>query len=199
MRARPLLAAILLFAPGCVRRSGDEVAPSGKDRSYQLLADTPERETTAITDLRQDVEVDTRDFDRTPHVVATGESPFVKLEGAHAKIFGDSAGTQGWSVDNFVLFEVFDAQGHRVGAAASGYMDPVMIGREHVDNVGRRSFSFEAGEVDLTAQLPERDTFKIRATALDIGGVGRVSDVFLVLSYPKGAEDDLQRNSEGRP
>jgi hypothetical protein len=194
-----MIAAALVLAPACARRSPEEVVPSGKARAYQLLAEAPERETTAILELRQDVEVDTHDLDRTPHVVATGESPFIKLDGAHAKIYGDSAGTQGWSVDNFVLFEVFDAQGHRVGAAASGYMEPVMIGREHVDNVGRQSFNFEAGEVDLTAQLPERDAFKIRATALDIGGVGRVSDVFLVLTYPeRGGDDELKRNSEGR-
>jgi hypothetical protein len=62
-----------------------------------------------------------------------------------------------------------------------------------VDNVGPRSFSFEPGVVDLTNLLPESAPFKIRATALDYLGVGRVSNVFLRLEpRARGNEDDLR-------
>ena len=49
-------------------------------------------------------------------------------------------------------------------------------------------------EVDLTHPLPESGPFQVRATALDSWGVGRVSDVFLVLvpDARPASEDDLR-------
>jgi hypothetical protein len=188
-----LASVVLLLCAGCVHPVKDAMPVYRSPRAFQVLADTPERETTQIKELRDDVEVDTRDMDRTPHVVAVGETPLLRLEGAHAKLYGNKAGTQGWSVDNFVLFEIFDASGRRLNSAAVGSTDTVTLGREHVDDVGRRSFTFEPGEVDLTSHLPERDPFKIRATALDYGGVGRVSDLYVIFDYPApGGEEDLR-------
>jgi hypothetical protein len=172
----------------------EERAPHAAPRALQLLADSPERETSQRESVRLDVEVETQDFERNPRVVATGETPFFRLEGAHARLFGDKDGALPWAVDNFVLLELFGVDGKRVGAVAVGYTDPVLLDRERVDNVGRQSFTFEPGEVDLTPHLPERDAFKIRATALDVGGVGRVSDLFMVLSYPlrDNPDDELR-------
>lgn len=154
---------------------------------------TPERETSQLEERREDVEVDTRDFERIPHVVATGETPLIRLDGARARLFGDAEGTRGWSVDNFVLLEVLDEQGRLIRRASAGFAQTVQIGADHVDNVGPMSFTFEPGEVDLTSMLPDSAPFKVRATALDVGGVGRVSDLYLVLGYPeREAGDDLR-------
>lgn len=166
---------------------------SGPPRPIQLLAETPERETSQIEARREDVEIDTRDFERTPRVVATGESPLLRLEGAKARLYGDAAGKEGFSVDNFILIEVLDEKGQVLNRGAVGFTDSVLIGRNQVDNVGPMSFTFEPGVVDLTNLLPESAPFKVRATVLDYSGVGRVSNVYLLLESPsRGNEDDLR-------
>jgi hypothetical protein len=74
-----------------------------------------------------------------------------------------------------------------------GYFNGLAEGKENIDLFGRRSFRFEPGEVNLVGLLPEKGRFRVRATVLDIGGVGSVSDVFLVVEPQKaGAADDLQ-------
>lgn len=193
-RTAPLLVAALLIT-GCPKRVPEDAVPkSGPPRPFQLLAETPERETTQIEELREDVEVDTRDFDRTPRVVAMGETPILELKGARARLYGDAEMSQGWSVDNFLLLEVLDESGKVLSRANAGFAQGVLIGAERVDNLGRMAFAFEPGEIDITALLPERKPFKIRATALDNGGVGRVTDVYVVLAYPErgGGDDDLR-------
>lgn len=62
--------------------------------------------------------------------------------------------------------------------------------------------SLGAGEIDLTAHLPVGQPFRLRVTALDLCGVGRVGDVFLALE-PSGqpisaADGDLRTQQAGR-
>ena len=185
----PLAAAALLALAACPKRV--EPGPESRGpRQFQLLPAAAEQETTLLTQKRQDVEIETRDFERTPRVVATGESPLFRLDGSRARLFGDAAGTLGWSVDNFVLIEVIAENGKVLHRAAVGFTEPVSIGAERIDNLGKMSFTFEAGEVNLTPLLPESEPFKLRATALDYYGVGRVTDLFLVLDAPGGAREE---------
>ncbi|QRN99760.1 hypothetical protein JRI60_12390 [Archangium violaceum] len=185
------LATVAAASLSCVKQLAPP--PSGPSRPYPLLKETEERETSALTVKREDVEIDTRDFERTPRVVATGETPVLQLSGARARLYGDAEGTKGFEVDNFILLEVVDASGKVLNRSAVGFTENVHMGREVVDSVGPRSFHFEPGQVDLTTQLPESGPFQVRATVLDYSGVGRVTDVFLVLE-PGGArqEDDLR-------
>ncbi len=81
-------------------------------------------------------------------------------------------------VDNFILFEVVDASGKVGSRFAVGYHPGVEVEGEEVDNVGGNSFTLDSG-LDITDKLPGDAPFTLRATALDYGGVGRVSDVFL--------------------
>jgi len=92
-----------------------------------------------------------------------------------------------------VLLEVLDERGKVLNRGAVGFTDLVMVGKEQVDSVGRMSFTFDAGEVEVTHLLPESAPFKVRATVLDYSGVGRVSNVYLLLE-PRGGgtEDDLR-------
>lgn len=187
------LAAVVASSLACVKQVPAPAARSGPPRPVQLLADTPERETSQIQEKREDVEIDTRDFERTPRVVAKGETPLLRLEGARARLYGDAAGKEGFSVDNLILLEVLDEKGQVLNRGAVGFTDMVRVGKEQVDSVGPMSFTFEPGVVDITQLLPESAPFKIRATALDYSGVGRVSNVFLLLESPsKGSEDDLR-------
>ena len=182
--------AISIAVSGCPKR----VEGASEARTVRLIADTPERETTIISELRKDVEIDTRDHERTPHIVATGETPLMTARGLTARLYGDEAGTQGWSVDNFLLIEVVADNGRVLDRISVGFTDTVLMGTETIDNLGRRAFNFEAGEINLTPRLPEKGSFKLRATALDYFGVGRVSDVWVVLKPEAGERtgDDLK-------
>lgn len=194
MTARKLfLAAVAASFLACMKQVPATPTRSGPPRAVQLLAETPERETSQIEARRDDVEIDTRDFERTPRVVATGETALLRLEGARAQLYGDAAGKEGFSVDNAILLEVLDEKGQVLNRGAVGFTEGVLMGRERVDSVGRMSFTFEPGEVDITHLLPESAPFKVRATVLDYSGVGRVSNVFLLLKpRVKDTEDDLR-------
>jgi len=58
--------------------------------------------------------------------------------------------------------------------------------------MGRRAFKFDAKEVNLASLVPEKGRFKVRATVLDIGGVGHVSDVFLIVTPRSTSSDELR-------
>ncbi|MFP2931226.1 hypothetical protein ACLESO_39755 [Pyxidicoccus sp. 3LG] len=196
MHSRTLALAAAWGLMACARQVPTS-APSSTStapRAIRLLLDTPAKETEALEKLREDVEVDATEGERTPRVVTTGQTPVLRLEGSRARLYGDAKATLGISVDNFLLLEVLDAQGKVLNRAAVGFTEGVHMGRQQVDSLGRRAFSFEPGEVDLTELLPESEPFQVRATALDYWGVGRVSDVYLVLlpTSARASDDDLR-------
>ncbi len=171
-----------LLSLSCVKRV--EPAVTGR-QVVRLLAATPERETARNPQLAEHLEADT-DQERTPRIVAVGETPLLPAEGVEVKLYGDEAGTQGFHVDNGILLEVLSDDGQRHARAAVGLFNGLAEGKENIDLLGRRTFRFEAGEVNLATLLPEKGRFRVRATVLDIGGVGSVSDVYLVLE-PRSA------------
>lgn len=189
--ARTLLAcAVLACSSACLKNL--DAKPAAERRGVRLLALTAERETLKIPEVAAQLEADT-DQERTPHVVAVGESPLLSAEGAELFLAGDEQGTVGFTVDNCILLEVISEDGKKLGRAAVGLLNGLSEGKEQIDLLGRRAFSFEPNEVNLVSLLPERGRFRIRATVLDIGGVGHVSDVFLIIS-PRNttAGDDLR-------
>lgn len=180
---------VLVMLSGCPKR----VAPvTAAPNSVRLLAAALERETTALTESRPDLEIDTRDFDRTPKVVATGETSLLTCEGASLRLFGDAQATQGFFVDNAIFLEVVAPDGKVLRSVVIGSSDPVSQGNETIDNLGRRAFTFEPGELDLTSLVPEHGAFRLRATVLDYFGVGRVSDVFVRIEPAAAARDELR-------
>lgn len=189
MATRLVLAVAVLTLAGCVKRvEAGRVAR----QAVRLIAATPERETAKNPRIAQHLEADT-DQERTPRIVAEGETPLLPAEGVDVRLYGDEAGTQGFQVDNGLLLEVLGDDGQRRARVVVGYFNGLAEGKENIDLFGRRSFRFEPGEVNLVGLLPEKGRFRVRATVLDIGGVGSVSDVFLVVE-PRGAAavDDLQ-------
>lgn len=182
--------AVLCLFTACVKNV--ESKPAVERRAVRLLALTAERETLKIPELASQLEADT-DQERTPHIVAVGESPLLPAEGVDVWLAGDEQGTQGFSVDNCILIEVLSDDGKRVGRAAIGYLNGLSEGKEQIDLLSRRAFKFEANEVNLVSLLPEKGRFRVRATVLDIGGVGYVSDLFLIIT-PRSApaSDDLR-------
>ncbi len=185
---KTLLPLLLLLLSACPKNID---ARPVERRAYRLLALTAERETTAIKQLAEQLEADT-DQERTPHVVAVGETPLLSAEGADVVLAGDEAGLEGFAVDNCILLEVLSDDGRRLGRAAVGYLNGLAEGKEQIDLMGRRAFKFDAKEVNLASLVPEKGRFKVRATVLDIGGVGHVSDVFLIVTPRSTSSDELR-------
>ena len=190
MRPLPLALCALLLAGGCAKR----VAPAKAPKPVRLLSQVAEKETEQFPDKREDIEIDTRDHDRTPRVVATGESPLLPTDGLMVKIYGDEEGLMGWDVDNLLLLEVLAENGKIVNRAAIGFSDLVMMGNERIDALGRQAFTFEPGEIILGTLVPEHGFYRLRATVLDYYGNGRCSDVWLHFSSSAGggSADELR-------
>jgi hypothetical protein len=184
---RLLIAAVLLTC-ACVKRVEAPVVP----KSVQLLRETAERETAQLEQLREDVEFDTKEQPHQAHVVARGESPLLESNGGRVRLFGDAEATKGISVDNVILLEVLGPDGRILDRAAVGFTEGLIIGRERIDLLGRQAFNFEPGEVNLSALVPDRGAWKLRATVLDNYGIGRVSDVFVVIDANSPSGDDLR-------
>jgi len=173
-------------------RCGTRPTPPRPPRVVKLLAGAEEKETTARTEAREDVEFQNAEQGRTGFIVARGESPVLERGELEARLYGDEALSRGFEVDNVILLEVLDLSGKVTARAAVGFTDGLSIGSERIDLLGRQAFAFEPGEVNLSGLLPE-GPFRLRATVLDNSGVGRVSDVYLSLQRaPAPPSDDLR-------
>ena len=167
-----------------------------KPETYKLLSEAPEAETATRTEQRPDVYVRTEQFDHVPVVVAKGQAGPLSLHGGRAELCADEACARGIEVDNFILFEVADASDGKVKHRfVAGYHEGLSVDDQEPDNVGASGFTLEP-HLDVTAQLPQDEPFVLRATALDYGGVGRVSDVYLRVSRQESrapTEDELRK------
>lgn len=135
------------------------------------------------------MEVDTRTGEREPRVVTTRTTDLLMASGARGRLFGDREATEGFWVDNIVLLEFLDENDEVLNRAVVGFSEPVLVSDQQLDTLGPQAFKFEAGQIDLTPQFPRRP-FKIRATVLDTGGVGKVSDVWLRLEPGAAGDGD---------
>jgi len=185
--ALSVLPALALLALGCPKNPDAARARySGPPKAMKLLSDTPEAETATRLEKRTDLLVTVESGEPVPAVVAVGESGLFNREGGTVKLYGDAAGHEGWSVDNFVLLEIVNKKGEVVHRAAIGFQQGVARGSEQIDAVGQMKFAFGPGEIDLSSMLPADEPITVKATALDTGGVGRVSDLYIILSAEPG-------------
>lgn len=184
-----LVLVFVLLSCACVKRVETAAVVA---RTVQLLHDTPEKETARLGELREDLEFDTKEQPREAHVVARGESGLVESNGGRVRLFGDASATAGISVDNVILLEVLGADGKVTNRAAVGFTEGLIMGKERIDLLGRQAFNFEPGEVNLSSLVPEKGPWMLRATVLDNYGVGRVSDVFVVIDAAGETRDELR-------
>lgn len=198
MNRAPLTALALALALAACPKQQDAARPSyaGPPKAFKLLSAVEEAESASRLEKREDLFVQSETGAPTPVVVAAGQIGPLSRQGARAQLFGDEAGTRGWEVDNFVLLEIGDEKGEIQKRVAIGYQQGATLGSELIDTVGGMKFSFEPGEVELSSLLPADQPFTIKATALDAGGVGRVSDLYLILSPGSTGtvDDDDLRN-----
>lgn len=144
----------------------------------RLFSAVPSQDSSVFRNARiPELEVETSTWDRTPYRLApVFEGTVFVQAGSRISLAGDEAGAGPWSVDNFLLFEV-GAEPHRfvIGAA-----EPVRYGGSPLEYIAR-GYSFGAGEIDLTPYFPPGEVTQFRILALDYGGTGYLSDVFLVV------------------
>ncbi|RMH16000.1 MAG: hypothetical protein D6701_09405 [Gemmatimonadetes bacterium] len=105
----------------------------------------------------------------------------------------DPEGSEGIAIDNFLLFRVAtaDSVDHFMVGLVSP-IHPVHVGGATGPVVRRIGPARSTpGPVDLTGELPVGRPFMLTAWALDYGGVGYISDVYLVLSPPDVPTDTV--------
>ncbi len=190
-----LLASSALLVSCAKQQTAARPKFSGPPKAYQLVPAAEEKETEQRSEKREDLYVSTESGNPIPVVVTTSEVGPISLQGGRAKLYGDEGGTAGWSVDNFLLLEVLDNNNSVIDRMAIGFQGGTTMGAETIDALGGMKFSFEPGEIDITRKLPSDEPFKLRATVLDVGGVGKISDVFLVISADASGsseQDDLR-------
>lgn len=155
---------------------------TGAPQAFELLKAVPEAETSQRKEQRKDLYVNTASGAPVPFVVGQGRVGPLDRQGGRVRLYGDAAGTQGWSVDNFILIEIARPNGVMIHRIAIGFQQGASIGSEQIDTVGPMQFQFGPGEIDLTRFIPINEPVVITATALDTGSVGAVSDLFLIVS-----------------
>lgn len=153
------------------------VAPPPPRKAIKLISKVSSRSSSAFkrnTDNR--LRMNTTRWDKIPYRMAPVFSGTVRLaRNQRAILAGNAAGTAGWGIDNFLLIEIGNKR------LVTGAHEPVIMAGRAVQHIGRNSQNIRAGEIDLTAYLQVGRPVNLRVTAFDYGGIGHVSDVFLIL------------------
>lgn len=155
--------------------------PPARSQSYRVFYAVPKRDSKAFKANKEDrLAVDTTRYDQTPYYLTTPFKKELYLEGnQRCYLSGSDSGSAGWSVDNFLFIEILSREGAQ--RFVVGSTDAVSYKGRPVGRLGRDSVSFGAGEIDLTPYIPRQTNVTVRISALDYGGVGYVSDLFLVV------------------
>jgi hypothetical protein len=131
---------------------------------------------------RPDLTMHTGSWDRTPYFMAPPREFNLDLSRVdRACLAGDAQGKSNWRVDNYLLFELFDASGTPLGAGVVGGHEGVSQNGRRLPELGPVSHEHAACSVDLKAFLPQGRPFRLKVSAMDYGGVGHASDVWLLL------------------
>jgi hypothetical protein len=130
---------------------------------------------------RSDLVMNTGSWDRTPYFMAPPREFELNLKRIdRACLAGDAKGATGWNVDNYLLLELFDSSDRLI-------KDGVVGGHEGVSRNGKRIAELGNGHeqapcaVNLKSFLPVGQPFRMKVSAMDYGGVGYVSDIWLLL------------------
>ncbi len=177
--------------------------PTGSDSSnasfpLQVARNVPNQNSSAFKkNVRNDLSMDTTRYDKIPYSMHVSSHDLMIAAPAKFCLAGDAGGTKGWSVDNFLLIEILDQSGNLISSAVAGLTETVRRNGNPIEMIGRSSYSFNACEIDITKLLPVGRPFRLRASAMDYGGVGYVSDVFIVSS--KGTSGAVSQPSSPSP
>lgn len=121
--------------------------------------------------------MDTQDWDQIPYHMTDSFSGEVWVpEGSRVTLAGDPENTAPIRIDNFLALEIDPFPPLIIGATAD-----VRYQGQLLEQYGDDSYSFPADSIDLTPFFPTGTTTRITAHAMDYGGTGHVSDVYLII------------------
>lgn len=150
-------------------------------QSYRVFHAVPNQNSNAFKANRENnLAVDTRTWDRIPYYMAPSFRKELYVgQNQRCYLSGNESGSAGWSVDNFIFIEIHSQRGTQ--RFVVGTVDPVSYKGRRVTQLGRKSFNFGATEIDLTQYIPKGTPVTISISALDYGGAGKVSNLFLIV------------------
>ncbi len=126
-------------------------------------------------------QMSTTQWDRTPyHISEPFFATIVRKPGEKILLAGNEAGTANWRVDNFLYVEI--SVNGKTDRFHLGHTDPVTYRGQPV--VSRRG-GFDQSPFDLTPFIPENSQAHLKLYALDYGGIGDISDLFVVVQTDK--------------
>lgn len=108
------------------------------------------------------------------HVTKPFTTTITARPGQRFLLAGDAAGKKGWTVDNFLLVEIHSAPGTQRLVVGNTNGSPV-------EYEGRRLTQVSPDSLDLSKYLPANVPVRLTVSALDFGGRGGISDLFLIV------------------
>jgi hypothetical protein len=156
-------------------------AVASRSQEIHLFSNVPFADSSKFkSNTYQELSIGTTTWDKTPYHLANPYFGTVTVQpGQKCFLAGDSAGQTGWKVDNFLLFEI--QTGMETKRLICGAAEPVYYNGERVQQVGSNKFDFNPGEIDLTGYFPQGVPVELKVSALDYGGSGYVSNVYLII------------------
>lgn len=157
------------------------VSPSpghNHNRSIKLFNKITRRDSKAfkankMTSLR----MDTRKWDKTPYRMTRPYHSSVTIpRGARVYLSSRPNSRAAVYIDNFFLFTYRSSAGS--GSFTVGGHEPVYFNNRRLRQVGPNNHS---QNIELTKYLPQGAALDLRVYALDYGGVGGISDVYLLI------------------
>lgn len=147
----------------------------------RLFSEVPKQGSAAFrSNTYPSVRIATGAWDPVPYHMAPPFTGTVTVDPQQmVMLAGDENGTRPWSIDNFLLFEISSSSG--TNRFVVGTVEPVSFDGQGVPQVGPSGFSFSPGSLDLTDLFPKGEPVELKVSALDYGGVGGVSDVYLII------------------
>lgn len=153
----------------------------GRVRSHRVFSAVPAQNTNAFRhNPERSLSIDTAKWDRTPFFITEPADWEITLApGQQCFLSGSPDGRANWSVDNFLLFEVFT--GRETRRFVMGEVEPVFFRGQRLEQIGHNAVTFTPAAVDLCSYLPRGVDFRLRISAFDYGGTGHVSQLFLIM------------------
>lgn len=154
---------------------------SVETKTIKVFSNVPEQSSNNFkTKTRADLHIQTTKWDQVPYHVAPPFSQLLSLApGQLVTISGDKTGNAGFSIDNFLLIEVSEAD--KTTRFLLGTSEPVTCAGKVIKQMAK-GFNFTSPGFDLTPYLPKGVSFKLDISALDYGAVGYVSDLYLIIT-----------------
>ncbi len=156
-----------------VRRQELRAVSGGTPGAFKVFSAVPVKPSATFSGNKVGaLTVDTERFDRTPYRITGDFSGLVSLpQGGRVVLAGNAAGTGSWNIDNFVYIRIGDR------SFVAGMTEAV------ADGGGTVQFLGPAGApLDLSLYFRPGVATPVRIMALDYGGVGGVTEVWLVVT-----------------